>query len=159
MCLNPQQAGSRSLGTSRELQAARREDYRTAVEVCLRNVFPGCLELLLKEALVDPKSVFKQVNFYHVLYISPTTTYKRLVSVARLPAVTRLLIKRMHDVEAKVPSRTYPLYTLIHGAFSILSRGDFSYSEYFITCMQMLLKNGAKPNFDEVCCYSLFMAE
>ena len=129
---------------------ARREDYRTAVEVCVLNVFPLCLDLLLGEALMEPRAVFKQVNFFHMLYSSPPTTYKRLVSIPRLPAATELLLRRGHDARVTLPPRTYPLYTLIHSAFLSFTGGDFSLSEYFIACMKMLMESGADPNFDEV---------
>lgn len=101
---------------------------------------------------MDNKMVFKQVNFFHVLYSSPKTTYKRVVSLSRLPALTQLLIERGHDVKARLPSRTYPLYSLIHNAFCTFIRNDFFFSECFIACMMMLMENGADPNFDEVCC-------
>jgi hypothetical protein len=65
----------------------------------------------------------------------------------RLPEATRVLIAYGFDVTAKIPPRTYPLYTLLTHS---ISYQDYGVMEYYIQCMKMLLEAGADPNFDEV---------
>ena len=67
--------------------------------------------------------------------------------LARLPKVVRVLIDLGHNVGARTPPRTYPLYTLIECAFRCR---DFCFSDDFCTCLKLLLDDGADPNFDEV---------
>ncbi|KAL8571533.1 hypothetical protein ACOMHN_056828 [Nucella lapillus] len=123
------------------------EDFKAAVEVCVQRAHPECLDLLLSKRPqnVDPKQLFKQINFFHVLYTFSATYGKG--SYGRLPEVTRVLIKRGHNVNAKIPPRTYPLYTLLTHSFCF---HDYSFTKHYVDCLRLLLEQGADPNFDEV---------
>ncbi|KAL8596743.1 hypothetical protein ACOMHN_046360 [Nucella lapillus] len=124
-----------------------REDYRSAVQVCVHNIYAECLELLLNNELVDSRTIFKMINYFHVMYSQPLNTHLRIVSLARFPMMTEHLISRGHEVNVKIPPRTYPLYSLIDNAFTCM---DYSCAEYIITTMKILMERGADPNFDEV---------
>ncbi|XP_070186127.1 uncharacterized protein [Littorina saxatilis] len=124
-----------------------KEDYRSAVGIAVCSVYPECLDTLLAEPIMDSRAVFDNANYYHVLFSQPNVTYRRLVALSRLPAMTEMLIKKGQDVNAKMPVRTYPLYTLIDNAFCCK---DFTFTDNFLTCMTLILEKGADPNFDEV---------
>ncbi|KAK7455719.1 hypothetical protein BaRGS_00039459 [Batillaria attramentaria] len=123
----------------------RAEDFKNAVEICVQRACPQCLDLLLADKSVDLKGIFKGINFYHVLYTFSASYGKG--AYGRLPEATRVLINRGHDVQAKVPPRTYPLYTLITHSFVY---HEYPFTEFYMECMKLLLENGADPNFDEV---------
>ena len=144
-CNNHRLASRPEQNTKQDKQLA--EDFKAAVEVCVQRALPDCLDLLLGNVpgKMDTKSLFKQINFYHVLYTF-SASYGKAV-YGRLPEVTRVLIRRGHDVNAKVPPRTYPLYTLLTHAFCY---HDYTYTQYYVECLRALLQKGADPNFDEV---------
>ena len=126
------------------VEKQRPEEIKHSVEVCLKRPRPECLDILLKQK-VDMTSLFKRMNFYHVLY-----TYSAKFDehgYALLPKTTLVLIQNGHSVNAKSPPRTYPIYSLLGNAFCIHS---YENTKWYIDCLQMLLKNGADPCFDEV---------
>lgn len=129
----------------RKQESQRVEDFKAAVEIGVQRARPQCLDLLLADKSVDVKGLFKNINFFHVLYTFSATYGKG--AYGRLPEATRVLINRGHDIQAKIPPRTYPLYTLITHSFCF---HDYIFTEYYIECMKLLLENGADPNFDEV---------
>lgn len=129
----------------RKQDKMRMEDFRSAVEICLQRARPQCLDFLLADNSVDVRGLFKNINFFHVLYTFSATYGKG--AYGRLPQATEVLIRRGHDVQAKVPPRTYPLYTLITHSFCY---HEYPFTEFYLECMKMLLDSGADPNFDEV---------
>ena len=123
-------------------------DIKKAVELALRTANAQCLDILLKEK-VKTNDMFDKMNFYHMLY-----TYSGSNSFTesgggyrRLPEVTQVLVKHKHDVKAKNPPNTYPLYSLVKNALCI---HDYVNTRHYIMCMRILLEEGADPNFDEV---------
>ncbi|XP_076452272.1 uncharacterized protein LOC143287915 [Babylonia areolata] len=123
------------------------DDFKAALEVSVQRARPECLDLLLakKPRRLDPKRLFKQINFFHVLYTFSASFGES--SYGRLPEATRVLIARGHDVSAKAPPRTYPLYTLLTHA---LCFHDYSFTRHYVRCLRLLLEAGADPNFDEI---------
>ncbi|XP_041348970.1 uncharacterized protein LOC121368344 [Gigantopelta aegis] len=122
----------------------RSDDIKHAMEFCLRQPRPQCLDILLKLD-VDTSSLFKHMNFYHVLYTYSSKFDEHSYSL--LPQMTTVLIDNGYSVNAKSPPRTYPIYSLLSHAFCIC---NYENTKYYIECLQMLLKNGADPCFDEV---------
>ncbi|XP_067668503.1 uncharacterized protein [Haliotis asinina] len=119
-------------------------DIKCGIEVSLQYARPDCLDILLKQD-IPTSSLFKQMNFYHVLYSYSRTFSKGGHSL--LPKMTSVLISHGHSVKECRPPRTYPLYSLLSNAFCIQ---DHDNTQYYIQCMKLLLRKGADPCFDEV---------
>ncbi|KAI8782920.1 ankyrin repeat and death domain-containing protein 1B isoform X2 [Biomphalaria glabrata] len=107
-------------------QAPSREEWEGAVQVCLHYARPECLDLLLQQKR-DTKQMFKGMNFYHVLYTY--TSVQGASSYPKLAQTTEVLVKHGHKVGAKVPCRTYPMYSLLTHAFCF---HDYSNTQYYI---------------------------
>ncbi|XP_046353662.2 uncharacterized protein LOC124133338 [Haliotis rufescens] len=125
-------------------QNPSKTDIKSGIEVSLQYARPDCLDILLKQG-ISTSSLFKQMNFYHVLYTYSQSFAKGGHSL--LPKITSILINHGHSVKACKPPRTYPLYSLLSNAFCI---HDNDNTQYYIQCMKLLLRKGADPCFDEV---------
>ena len=122
-------------------------DIKKAIELSLRSANAQCLDILLKEK-VKTDSMFDKMNFFHMLYTySGASAFTQHGGYKRLPDVTQVLVKHKHDVKARSPPNTYPLYSLIKNALCI---HDYVNTRHYIMCMRILLEEGADPNFDEV---------
>ncbi|XP_061196460.1 uncharacterized protein LOC133204736 [Saccostrea echinata] len=124
----------------------QKQEIMEAIDIAVHHAQPECLDLLL-ESGIDVKKLFNGVNFYHTLYsFSSVQTFGR-EGYARIPRVTEVLLKHKHDVKSKDPTNTYPLYSLIKNSLCL---DNYTWTQYYLKCVQMLLKSGADPNFDEV---------
>ncbi|GFO26157.1 serine/threonine-protein phosphatase 6 regulatory ankyrin repeat subunit a-like isoform x2 [Plakobranchus ocellatus] len=122
-----------------------KHSWEKAVEVCLHHAHPDCLDLLLQIPNRETKHMFKGMNFFHVLYTYTADHGAR--SYARLAQATEVLVRHGHDVGARTPSRTFPMYSLLTHAFCF---HDYDNTQYYIKALRVLLKHGADPNHDEV---------
>ncbi|XP_059147190.1 uncharacterized protein LOC131934937 [Physella acuta] len=120
-----------------------RGEWESAVDVCLHHAYPECLDLLLSLGR-ETKHMFKGMNFFHVLFTY--TSVQGIRSYLRLAQTTEVLVRHGHDVSAKLPCRTYPMYSLLTHAFCF---HDYSHTQYYVKTLRVLLKNGADPSFDE----------
>ena len=122
-------------------------DIKKAIELALRSANAQCLDILLKEK-VKTGDMFDKMNFFHMLYTySGASAFSQTGGYRRLPDVTQVLVKHKHNVNAKNPPNTYPLYSLIKNSLCI---HDFVNTRHYIMCLRILLEEGADPNFDEV---------
>ncbi|KAH9523283.1 hypothetical protein Btru_066292 [Bulinus truncatus] len=101
-------------------------EWEGAVQVCLQQARPECLDLLL-QLKRETKQMFKGMNFYHVLYTY--TSVQGVSSYPKLAQATEVLVKHGHKVSAKLPCRTYPMYSLLTHAFCF---HDYSNTQYYI---------------------------
>lgn len=122
-----------------------KQSWEKAVEVCLHHAHPDCLDLLMQQQNQETKHMFKGMNFFHVLYTYTADHGAR--SYARLAQATEVLVRHGHDVGARTPSRTFPMYSLLTHAFCF---HDYDNTQYYIKALRVLLKHGADPNHDEV---------
>ncbi|XP_012946573.1 uncharacterized protein LOC101846862 [Aplysia californica] len=121
-------------------------EFEAAISVCLHHAHAECLDLLLQLGR-ETKTMFKGMNFFHVLYTYSSDHGK--LSYARLTQTTEVLVKHGHDVNCRTPSRTYPMYSLLTHAFCF---HEYVNTQYYIKALRILLKHGADPSFDEVRC-------
>lgn len=122
-----------------------KEDIREAIDIAVHFAQPECLDLLLSTG-IDTKSIFNGVNFYHTLFSFSSVQSFGKEGYARLPKVTEVLLKHRHDVKKKEPANTYPLYSLIKNSLCL---DNYTWTQYYMDCVQLLLQAGANPNFDE----------
>lgn len=121
-------------------------DLLKAIEFSIAGVQSECLNKLLQTG-VDTRDVLKGVNLYHALFTNSAVKAFGRDGYRRLPDLTSVLIKHKHDVNAKSPCNTYPLYSLLRNS---LCAHDYINTQYYLACLQLLLKANANPNFDEV---------
>ncbi|RUS80893.1 hypothetical protein EGW08_011364, partial [Elysia chlorotica] len=119
--------------------------WEKALEVCLHHALPDCLDLLLQAQTRDTRHMFKGMNFFHVLYTYSANHGAQ--SYARLAQATEVLVRHGHDVGARTPSRTFPMYSLLTHAFCF---HDYDNTQYYVKALRVLLKHGADPNHDEI---------
>ena len=122
-----------------------KDDIAEAIDIAVHCAQPECLDLLLSTG-IDVKNIFSGVNFYHTLYSFSSVQSFGNEGYARLPKVTEVLLRHKHDVKKKSPTNTYPLYSLIKNSLCL---DNYTWTQYYLECVQILLHAGADPNFDE----------
>ncbi len=115
--------------------------------------FPECLDALLESGARRKK--LNSINPYHALF----TFSRYLFSTYTSPTSNMLECLRVLttypdlDINCKEPEGSYPLYTLIHMMFEGRKWSPSRLSTN-MSCLEILLRAGANPNFDETECCS-----
>lgn len=122
------------------------KDIKEGIKYAVHSANPECLDLLLATK-TKTDDIFDRVNMYHILYSYSSAKHFSKSGYAQLPEVTSVLIKHKIPVNAKEPTNTFPIYSLLRNSLCIR---DYIHTRYYIECLKLLLKNGADPNFDEV---------
>lgn len=120
---------------------------KEALECAIRMLATECVDEVLKNSTgSEIKNVFQGMNLFHVLYsYSCCLSLKQYESMVK---ITSSLIKNGHNVNAKSPSRTFPLYSLLCHPITGIAVEECS--PYLINCLLLLLQAGADPNMDEI---------
>ncbi|CAH1776895.1 unnamed protein product, partial [Owenia fusiformis] len=137
------------------------EEISDALYLATQKRDAKCMEVLLS-LKVPVTQMTLNMNLYHLLCLVSTqpeinTGITDLMNnQSRLAECFKVLIKYSHDVNSRVPDRTYPLYSLIWAIFSKIFNEDSDNSEDLrstvedgLQCLENLLNAGADPNFNE----------
>ncbi len=120
------------------------EELDDAFRFALRWKFPKCIDALLSSG-ARVRKAFNGINPYHVLfmyssgYTSPASNMLESI---------RVLTSYNLDVNCGEPIGSYPLYSLVH--MMLNERHTPSWQSTNMACLEMLLRAGANPNFDEI---------
>ncbi len=126
------------------------EDINAAFKMALVRKLANCMDIILSTCHVEVKRVLNAMNPYHVLYMYSSAYQVHDERNDGIDDATEVLIKHNFDVNDYSIFGSFPLYSLIN---SMVEEKDFFPMEipsYHIKALELLLKSGANPNFDEI---------